>query len=84
MSIGDSLTKKKENREMKTTFKVIGGGSTLVSLNGYLGSIQANGDCGMLPSAGRGSMPDAAELKLYAEFIIALADKMDGLNCYDC
>jgi hypothetical protein len=50
-----------------------------VRLHGYEGSVQDNGDCGCsVPGLHltRGSMPDAEELKLYAEFILELADQM--------
>ena len=49
-----------------------------VRLHGYEGSVMETGDLRFIEDINctRGSMPDAEELKLYAEFILELADQM--------
>jgi len=53
----------------------------VVSLNGYQGEIKQDGGIGALPSAPTGNgMPDAAQLRLYAEFILALAEASETVK----
>ena len=53
---------------------------TTVTLHGYEGEALWDGTCGSLPNGTpkNGKIPDAAQLKLYAEFILALAAEMEA------
>jgi hypothetical protein len=55
---------------------------TTVTLHGYEGEALWDGTCGRLPNGlqlyKNGKLPDAAQLKQFAEFILALAAEMEA------
>jgi hypothetical protein len=72
------MTNDLEGRENKVRVRHTING-VVVRLHGYEGLVKPNGGLGIFPSGciGNGFLPDARQLRLYAEFIEALADEMD-------
>jgi hypothetical protein len=58
---------------------------TLVDVNGYRGEVTPKGEIAGYMT-GKGSMPDAAELRRYAAFLLELAETAERLTnlCDEC